>query len=227
LARLIHRLARIEGLARLRYTTSHPHDMSDDLIAAHRDEPKLMPYLHLPFQAGSDRLLAAMNRKHTRADYAALVERIRAARPDIALSTDIIVGFPGETEEDFRETLDLVDRVRFAQAYFFKYSPRPGTPAATLSDQVPEAVKIERLYRLQNALKQHQTTFNKKMVGKVLPVLFDRRGRHPGQLAGRTPYLQAVHAQGDFSAIGRVLDVEISSAGPNSLTGTLRPSAAA
>src|SRR5581483_4659433 len=193
LARLIGRLAAIPGIERLRYTTSHPRDMSADLIAAHRDVPKLMPYLHLPFQAGSDRVLAAMNRRHTAADYLALVERIRSARSDLALSTDIIVGFPGETEADFAATLGVVEQVGFAQAFSFKYSPRPGTPGAGLANQVPEEVKTDRLHRLQDLLDRQQTGFNSSCVGKVLPVLFERAGRHPGQLIGRSPYLQAVH----------------------------------
>ncbi len=226
LARLIARLADISGLERLRYTTSHPRDMSDDLIAAHRDEPKLMPYLHLPFQAGADRILAAMNRKHTAADYLALVARVRAARPDIALSTDIIVGFPGETEAEFQATLDMLERVRFAQAYSFKYSPRPGTPASNMA-QLPDALKSERLHRLQEAVSQHQTSFNSNCVGRVMPVLFERPGRRPGQLIGRSPYLQAVHAQAEASLLGRILDVEISAAGPNSLSGTVTAAAAA
>ena len=186
--------------------------MGDDLIAAHRDQPKLMPYLHLPFQAGADRILAAMNRRHTAADYLALVARIRAARPDLALSTDIIVGFPGETDADFEATLDVVERVGFAQAYSFKYSPRPGTPGATMGDQVAEDVKIERLHRLQDLLDRQQTAFNSACVGMVMPVLFERQGRHPGQLIGRSPYLQAVHAEAGLSALGHVLEVEIRSA---------------
>jgi tRNA-2-methylthio-N6-dimethylallyladenosine synthase len=218
LARLISRLAHIGGLERLRYTTSHPRDMSDDLIAVHRDEPKLMPFLHLPFQAGSDRILAAMNRKHTRADYFDLVDRIRSVRPDIALSTDVIVGFPGETEEEFELTLDLIERVRFAQAYSFKYSARPGTPAANL-EPVAEEVKAARLRRLQNLTDRDQTSFNATCVGKVMPVLFDRPGKQSGQLVGRSPYLQAVHAQLDFSWLGKILPVEIAAAGPNSLAG--------
>jgi tRNA-2-methylthio-N6-dimethylallyladenosine synthase len=218
LACLISRLASIGGLERLRYTTSHPRDMSEDLIAAHRDEPKLMPFLHLPFQAGSDRILAAMNRKHTRADYLDLIDRIRAARPDIALSTDVIVGFPGETEEEFEQTLDLIERVRFAQAYSFKYSARPGTPAATL-EPVADEVKANRLRRLQDLIDRDQTSFNVTCVGKVMPVLFDRRGKHSGQLVGRSPYLQAVHAQLDFRWLGKILPVEIAAAGPNSLAG--------
>jgi tRNA-2-methylthio-N6-dimethylallyladenosine synthase len=225
LARLIGRLAGIGGLERLRYTTSHPHDMGDDLIAAHSDEPKLMPFLHLPFQAGSDRILAAMNRKHTAADYIVLVDRIRAARPDIALSTDVIVGFPGETEGEFEATLAVLERVCFAQAYSFKYSVRPGTPAATM-EQLPEPVKIERLHRLQGAIARYQTSFNSSCVGKVMPVLFERTGRRGGQLVGRSPYLQPVHAQADLSLLGRILKVEISAAGPNSLTGQLTAAAA-
>ncbi len=223
LARLIDRLAAIPGIERLRYTTSHPRDMGPDLIAAHRDIPKLMPYLHLPFQAGSDRVLAAMNRRHTAADYLALVERIRAARPDLALSTDVIVGFPGETEADFAATLEMVEHVGFAQAFSFKYSPRPGTPGAGLPDQVSEDVKIERLHRLQDLLDRQQTGFNSSCVGKVMPVLFERAGRHPGQLIGRSPYLQAVHAKADSSLLGRLVDVTIVSAGPNSLAGEVVP----
>ena len=221
LARLIGRLVAIAGIERIRYTTSHPRDMGDDLIAAHRDQPKLMPYLHLPFQAGSDRILAAMNRKHTAADYVRLVARIRAARPDLALSTDIIVGFPGETEADFAETLEVVERVGFAQAYSFMYSPRPGTPSAALGDQVAEDIKIDRLHRLQVRLDQQQTRFNSGSVGKVVPVLFERVGRHPGQLVGRSPYLQAVHATTDSSTLGRIVDVAIVGSGPNSLSGVV------
>ena len=187
LARLIARLAGVPELKRIRYTTSHPHDMTEDLIGAHRDEAKLMPYLHLPFQAGADRVLAAMNRKHTAADYLSLVARIRAARPDMALSTDIIVGFPGETETDFAATLAIVAQVGFAQAYAFKFSPRPGTPAATLRDQVEESVKIDRLQRLQDLLGRQQTAFNSTCVGRTLPVLFAAEGRHPGQLVAAPP----------------------------------------
>jgi len=221
LAQLIGRLASIDGLERLRYTTSHPRDMTDELIAAHGEQAKLMPYLHLPFQAGADRVLAAMNRRHTAADYLALVARIRAARPDMALSTDIIVGFPGETETEFEATLEVVERVGFAQAYSFKYSPRPGTPGATLAAQVPDAVKTERLHRLQALLDRQQTTFNSNCTGKVMPVLFERRGRHPGQLVGRSPYLQAVHAAADSSLLGRIVEVAIESVRPNSLCGAI------
>jgi tRNA-2-methylthio-N6-dimethylallyladenosine synthase len=224
LADLIRRLARIDGLERLRYTTSHPRDMGEELIAAHRDEPKLMPYLHLPFQAGSDRVLAAMNRRHTRADYLALVARIRAARPDIALSTDVIVGFPGETEAEFRETLALLEDVGFAQAYTFKYSPRTGTPAAAL-DQVPEQVKDARLQRVQEVVEASQTSFNSGCVGTALPVLLERPGRHAGQLVGRSPYMQSVHVHAHSSLCGHVVEVEILAAGANSLSGKITSAA--
>lgn len=217
LARLLRRLADIPSVRRLRYTTSHPRDMSDDLIALHGEEEKVMPYLHLPFQAGSDRILGAMNRKHTRAEYTETVARIRRARPDIALSTDIIVGFPGETDADFRQTMDLVKEVEFAQAYSFKYSARPGTPAETMTDQVPEDVKSERLHALQALLAAQQAAFNASCVGRRFEVLFERRGRRPGQLVGRTPYLQAVHADAPDALIGQLIEVEISGAGPNSL----------
>ena len=221
LAKLLGRLSDIPMLERLRYTTSHPRDMGDDLIEAHRDLPKLMPYLHLPVQAGADRILAAMNRKHTAAEYLSIIDRIRAARPDIALSTDIIVGFPGETEGEFRETLDLIREVGFAQAYSFKYSPRPGTPASNMDDQVPEQVKTERLQQLQSLLQSQQIQFNSGCVGKVFPVLFERLGRRSGQLIGRSPYLQSVHAEAEPSLLGRILNVEISGAGTNSLAGVV------
>lgn len=222
LARLLAHLSRIEGLERLRFTTSHPRDMSDDLIEAHRDLPKLMPYLHLPFQAGSDRILAAMNRKHTAKDYLRIVERIRDARPDIALSTDIIVGFPGESEEEFQQTVALVRDVGFAQAYSFKYSSRPGTPAATIDNQIPDEIKAERLARLQALLARQQSGFNAGCVGKIFPVLFEKIGRKAGQLIGRSPYLQAVHAQAEPSLLGQVMPVEILGAGNNSLAGVVR-----
>jgi tRNA-2-methylthio-N6-dimethylallyladenosine synthase len=222
LAKLLKRLAGVPEIERLRYTTSHPRDMDDDLIALHGDEPKLMPYLHLPFQAGSDRILHAMNRKHTVDDYAELVERIRAARPDIALSTDIIVGFPGETDADFEHTLALVRRIGFARAFSFKYSARPGTPAATLPNQVPDKVARERLHALQRLLEEETCAFDATTVGRRLKVLFERRGRKPGQIAGRSPYLQAVHGDGPESLIGQIVDVDIVSAGPNSLTGVIK-----
>ena len=221
LAGLIAELSRIDALERLRYTTSHPRDMRDDLIAMHASEPKLMPYLHLPFQAGSDRILAAMNRKHTAAEYLALVGRIRAANPALALSTDIIVGFPGETEAEFEATLDMVRTVQFAQAYSFKYSSRPGTPAATMDGQLSEAVKTERLHRLQALLAEESTRFNAGCVGQVFRVLFEKPGRRAGQLIGRSPYLQSVYADADASMLGRILPVQISGAGPNSLAGTI------
>jgi tRNA-2-methylthio-N6-dimethylallyladenosine synthase len=221
LAELIRRLGRIDGLERLRYTTSHPSDMADDLVAIHGEETKLMPYLHLPFQAGSDRILAAMNRKHTAAEYLDLVARIRAACPEIALSTDIIVGFPGETEAEFAETLALVEEVGFAQAYSFKYSPRPGTPAGKLEDQVAEGAKVERLARLQKLLARQQAGFNAQCVGKTLPVLFERTGKHDGQLVGRSPYLQSVHAAAAPDRLGQILSVEISSSSTNSLAGVI------
>ena len=222
LARLVERLGEISALERIRYTTSHPRDMGEDLIAAHRDLPKLMPFLHLPVQSGSDRILAAMNRKHTARDYLRILERIRAARPDIAISTDIIVGFPGETDADFEATLDLVRTIDCAQAFSFKYSPRPGTPAAKIDGQVPEPVKAERLARLQNLLDGQQTRFNANCVGKTLPVLFERAGRHQGQLVGRSPYLQLVHAEAQPELLGRIIPVEIAAAGQNSLAGVIR-----
>jgi tRNA-2-methylthio-N6-dimethylallyladenosine synthase len=181
-----------------------------------------MPYLHLPFQSGADRILAAMNRKHTADDYLALVARIRAARADLALSTDIIVGFPGETDAEFEATLQVVERVGFAQAYSFKYSPRPGTPAATMAGQLADEVKTDRLHRLQDLLMRQQTAFNSSCVGRAMPVLFERAGRHPGQLVGRSPYLQAVHAEADSSLIGRVIEVAIEAVRANSLAGTVR-----
>jgi tRNA-2-methylthio-N6-dimethylallyladenosine synthase len=222
LARLLQRLADNPEIERLRYTTSHPRDMDDDLITLHGGEPKLMPYLHLPFQAGSDRILHAMNRKHTADDYAELVTRIRQARPDIALSTDIIVGFPGETDADFEETLALVRRISFARAFSFKYSARPGTPAASLPNQVPDKVARERLSALQNLLEDEAKAFDAATVGRRLPVLFERQGRKPGQIAGRSPYLQAVHGDGPAGLIGRIVEVDIVSAGPNSLTGVIK-----
>ncbi len=217
LARLLVRLAEIPAIERLRYTTSHPRDMSDDLIAVHGSQNKVMPYLHLPFQAGSNRILGAMNRKHTREEYLDLVRRIREARPDMALSTDIIVGFPGETDADFEQTLQLVDEVNFAQAYSFKFSARPGTPAETMDDQVPDEIKSVRLQELQAMLSAQQTAFNASCVGRRFDVLFERHGRRPGQLVGRSPYLQAVHADGADELMGRMIEVEILRAGPNSL----------
>ena len=221
LARLARRLAELPGLARIRYTTSHPNDMAEDLIAAHRDLPALMPFLHLPVQSGSDRILAAMNRRHTASAYLKLVDRIRAARPDIALSSDFIVGFPGETEAEFRDTLALVDAVGYASAFSFMYSPRPGTPAAALPDQVAPEVLRDRLARLQTLLETQRQAFNRAAVGRRLDVLVDRPGRHPGQIGGRTAYLQAVHLDGPAALVGSVVPVEIVGVGPNSLAGRL------
>jgi tRNA-2-methylthio-N6-dimethylallyladenosine synthase len=221
LARLLEALAEIPGLARLRYTTSHPSDMSEELIAAHRDIPQLMPYLHLPFQAGADRILAKMNRKHTAVEYLQIIDKIRHARPDMALSTDIIVGFPGETDVEFEATLDVVKSVNFAQAYSFKYSPRPGTPAAAMDGQVPEPVKAERLSRLQTLLNSQQTAFNEAQIGRILPVLLEKTGRKEGQLAGRSPYLQPVHVQCEDARIGEIVAMRISDASANSLAGVI------
>jgi tRNA-2-methylthio-N6-dimethylallyladenosine synthase len=221
LAQLIKRLASMKSIDRIRYTTSHPRDMDDDLIALHGEEEKLMPYLHLPFQAGADRILAAMNRGHSAAGYEALVAKVRKARPDIAVSTDIIVGFPGETDQDFEETLALVDRVRFASAFSFKYSARPGTPAAEMT-QVPEDVKAARLELLQATIELNARSFDAGQIGKRLPVLFERKGRKSGQVAGRSPYLQAVHAEGPDSLIGQIAEVDIVASGPNSLTGVIK-----
>jgi tRNA-2-methylthio-N6-dimethylallyladenosine synthase len=221
LGELCFRLARIEGLARLRYTTSHPADMTDQLIAAHRDLPELMPYLHLPVQSGSDRILAAMNRRHTAASYLRLVERIRVARPDIALSGDFIVGFPGETEEDFAATLSVAAAAGYASAFTFKYSPRPGTPAAGMPGQLAEATKSERLARLNERIAAQARAFAESQLGRVLPVLVERPGRNPGQLAGRSPYLQAVHMDGGPALIGSIQAVEIVAVGNNSLSGRI------
>ena len=219
LAALVRRLAQVPGLARIRYTTSHPRDMDDALIAAHGEVEQLAPYLHLPVQAGSDRVLKAMNRGHSADDYLRLVTRIRAARPDIALSGDFIVGFPGEREADFEATLALVREARYASAFSFKYSRRPGTPAAAMPGQVPDEVKAERLSRLQALLDEQQRAFGVAQVGRTLPVLFEKTGRREGQIAGRSPYLQAVHCVGEERLIGQIAPVRIVSAGPNSLAG--------
>ncbi len=218
---LIRRLADIDGLTRIRYTTSHPRDMDDDLVAAHGEVEKLMPYLHLPVQSGSDRILAAMNRQHEVGDYHAIIDRLRASRPDLALSSDFIVGFPGESDADFEATLDLVRAVCFAQAYSFKYSARPGTPAAALDIQVPEDVKDARLAALQALLNEQQMRFNAATVGRRIDVLLDRQGRHPGQLVGRSPYNQAVHVAADERLRGSVAAVDIVAAEHRSLTGQL------
>jgi tRNA-2-methylthio-N6-dimethylallyladenosine synthase len=221
LARLIRELAAVEGLARLRYTTSHPRDMDDDLIAAHGEVPQLMPYLHLPVQSGSDRILEAMNRRHRGDDYRRLVERMRAARPDLALSGDFIVGFPGETDGDFAATLKLVAEIGYASAYSFKYSARPGTPAAAAPAQVEDKVKSERLAALQQLLDAQQDAFNAATVGRTLPVLFDRPGRKPGQVVGRSPYLQAIHVDSAPGMLGTIADVTVTAALANSLAGVV------
>ena len=226
---LLARLGEIDGLARLRFTTSHPRDMDEALIAAHGSNEKLMPYLHLPVQSGSDKILKAMNRKHSAAEYVELTRKFRAARPDLALSSDFIVGFPGETEEDFAATLALVEQVTYAQAFSFKYSPRPGTPAADDAAQVDEAVKAERLARLQALLNAQQVAFHQAQIGRVLPVLFDKPSKTGHQMSGRSPYLQPVHVQADLgdnmekAALwrGRILKVEITAAHANSLSGRL------
>jgi tRNA-2-methylthio-N6-dimethylallyladenosine synthase len=223
LARLLHRIAELPGVARLRYMTSHPCDMDDELIAAHRDLAPLMPQLHLPVQSGSDRILAAMNRRHTRADYLAVVTRLRKARPDIALSSDFIVGFPGETEEDFRATLAIVDDVGCAGAFSFKYSPRPGTPAAARADQVEDDDKIERLARLQQAIDRNARAFNQGLLGREFDVLFEKEGRRPGQMIGRSPYLQPVQVMAPTSFAGEIAAVRITALGTNSVFGTLAP----
>jgi tRNA-2-methylthio-N6-dimethylallyladenosine synthase len=219
LASLIRTLAGIPGIDRIRYTTSHPADMSDALIAAHGEVAALMPYLHLPAQSGSDRILKAMNRAHDTTSYLKTLEKVREARPDIALSGDFIVGFPGETDDDFEATLRLVREVRFASAFSFKYSRRPGTPASAMAGQVDEAVKTERLARLNALLVAQQKAFNAAMVGRTVAVLFEKPGRHPGQIQGRSPYLQAVHCEGPPNLIGRIEPVAISAAAHMSLAG--------
>jgi tRNA-2-methylthio-N6-dimethylallyladenosine synthase len=215
---LLEALSRLDGIARLRYTTSHPIDMDDSLIAAHRDLPKLMPYLHLPVQAGSDRVLKAMNRHHSRQYYLDLIGRIRAACPQIALSGDFIVGFPGETESDFGETLDLIEKVRYAQAFSFKYSARPGTPGAEMVNQVPDNGKRERLARLQAVINAQQAEFNRACIGKRTEILLEKTGRDPGQLIGRSPWLQSVVVDDSAGGIGNIVAVRIVAAGPNSLS---------
>ncbi len=221
LARLVRALAATPGLSRIRYTTSHPRDMADDLIAAHGEVEALMPYLHLPVQSGSDRVLRAMNRGHTADSYLKLVDRIRGARGDMAMSGDFIVGFPGETDADFEATLELVDAVGYATAYAFKYSSRPGTPAAGLPGQIPEPVRAERLARLQERLAAHTRAFSAATVGRRLPVLLEKRGRQDGQLIGRSPYLQAVWTEAPERLLGQIVDIDITHVGPNSLSGRL------
>jgi tRNA-2-methylthio-N6-dimethylallyladenosine synthase len=225
LGKLLHRLSDIPGIARLRYTTSHPRDMEDSLIEAHRDLPALMPYVHLPVQSGSDRILAAMNRKHTRDDYLRVIDRLRAARPDLAFTSDFIVGFPGETEDDFNDTLRLVEEVGFATSYSFAYSTRPGTPAADM-EQVPDAVKSERLQRLQALLTKQWQAFNGSFAGRTLDVLLEKPGRVPGQLVGKSPYLQAVQVMAPASMIGEIVPVRITQIGTNTLFGDIVPARA-
>jgi tRNA-2-methylthio-N6-dimethylallyladenosine synthase len=221
LSRLLEAVAGIEGIARIRYMTSHPRDMDDALIAAHRDLPQVMPFLHLPVQAGSDRILAAMNRKHTGDEYRRIIEKMRDVRPDIALSSDFIVGFPGESDADFEETMRLVRDIGFAFAFSFKYSPRPGTPAADSAEQVPVEVMSERLLRLQALLDEQRHAFNRALVGRVVEVLVEKPGRHEGQLGGKTPYLQAVHFEGLETLVGEIVPVRMTRVDGNSLNGEL------
>ncbi len=223
LAKLVNQLSQIKGIERIRYMTSHPRDMSDDLIAAHGANEKLMPFLHLPVQSGSDRVLKAMNRGHSSAHYLNIIDRMRKARPDMAISGDFIVGFPGETEADFEDTLKLVTDVHYASAYSFKYSTRPGTPAAERQDQVDEALKSERLLRLQALIAEQTAAFNVSCIGKTFGVLLEKPGRQAGQLIGRSPYLQSVHLEGENLKIGELVNITIKSVGPNSLSGQYSP----
>jgi tRNA-2-methylthio-N6-dimethylallyladenosine synthase len=221
LGRLLTKVAEISGIARLRYTTSHPGDMEESLIAAHRDLPSLMPFLHLPVQSGSDRILAAMNRRHSRADYLRTIERLRTARPDMAFSTDFIVGFPGESEADFAATLSLINEVGYAGAFSFKYSARPGTPAAEMQDQIDDEGKLNRLHRLQAAIDRAQADFNRACIGRRFAVLFEKPGRHPGQIVGRSPYLQPVHVMAARGMLGKIASVTVTDVGANSLFGAV------
>ncbi len=221
LGELVRHLARIDGIERIRFTTSHPRDMDDGLIEAFGEEPKLMPYLHLPVQSGSDRILKAMNRGHTAESYVRQIEKVREARPDIAISGDMIVGFPGEDEMAFEETMSLVREVGYAACFSFKYSRRPGTPGASMPRQVAEAVKDERLQRLQALLLEQKQGFDQALVGRTLPVLFERRGRRAGQLLGKSPYLQSVHVIAEDSLLGQIVPVKVEDTGPNSLSGVL------
>ena len=220
-ARLLNRLSEVPGVARLRYMTSHPRDMDDELIDAHRDNPAIMPFLHLPVQSGSDRILKAMNRRHTAQDYLNLIERIRMVRPDIAMSGDFIVGYPGETDADFEATMALVRNVGFAQTYSFKYSPRPGTPAATEAEQVAEAIKDTRLTQLKKLLDEQQLAFVESFVGKIMPVLVEKPGRKPGQKISKSPWLQPVILDENDCKIGDIVNVRITRSGQNSLFGAL------
>ena len=221
LAYLLRKLAELDGLKRIRYTTSYPADMTDDLIACHHDLDKLMPYLHLPVQSGSDKILKAMNRRHTRDDYLRVIEKLYAANSKLRMSSDFIVGFPGETDDDFKQTLDIVNQVKYIQAFSFKYSKRAGTPAAIMPNQVEEKVKKERLDILQDLLFSYQEKFNLTSVGKTMPVLFEHKGRHSGQLIGRTPYMQNVHVEIAKEFLNKIVDITITSATVNSLTGEL------
>ncbi len=226
LDRLIRDIATIDGLERIRYMTSHPCDMTDELIAAHAEVPELMPYLHLPVQSGSTAILKAMNRSHSAESYVRIIERMRAAKPDVAISGDFIVGFPGESDRDFEETLAIVDEVRYASAYSFKFSPRPGTPAATMEGQVPADVMDDRLQRLQARLAEHSLAFNRACIGRDTRILIDRKGRKHGQMIGKSPWLQSVHVLSD-APIGSLIDVTLTSAAPNSLGGALLEAKAA
>lgn len=219
LAYLLRRISEIDGLERLRYTTSYPADVDDDLIACHKDLPKLMPYLHLPIQSGSDKILKAMNRRHNSSDYLRIVEKLQQANPDLRMSSDFIVGFPGETDEDFKATLDVVNKVKYIQAFSFKYSRRPGTPAAIMPNQVEEKVKKERLEILQDLLFSYQLKFNKECLGKIMPVLFETKGRHAGQLIGRTPYMQNLHANLPKENLNKIVNVRVTDVTTNSLSG--------
>ena len=225
LARLLARVAQVPGIGRLRYTTSHPRDMRKSLIAAHRDLPSLMPYVHAPAQSGSDRMLERMNRRHTRADYLDMIARLRAARPDMAFSSDFIVGFPGESDGDFEATLSLIDEIGYAGAFSFKYSARPGTPAADMPDQIDEEVKSERLRRLQAQIDRNAAAFNIRCLGRTLDVLFEKPGRHPGQIVGRSPYLQPVQVMASQDFIGRIAAVTITQVSSNSLFGVIEAGA--
>jgi tRNA-2-methylthio-N6-dimethylallyladenosine synthase len=221
LGRLIRALAEIEGVARIRYTTSHPRDMDDELIAAHGEVPQLMPYLHLPVQSGSNRILEAMNRRHDRDLFLRIVDRLRTVRPDLALSSDFIVGFPGESDADFDDTMRLIEEVGVASAFSFKYSRRPGTPGAAMADQVPEAVKSARLHALQALLGEQARAFNASKVGQTVPVLFAEPGRKPGQLVGKTPWLQSVYAEGNARLIGHIVEARLTEGHANSVAGEI------
>ena len=219
LAYLLNKIAEIDGLERIRYTTSYPADVDDDLIECHKNLKKLMPYLHLPIQSGSDYILKKMNRRHTKDDYLRVVDKLKEANPEIGMSSDFIVGFPGESDQDFKDTLDVVNRVKYIQAFSFKYSRRPGTPASIMENQVEEKVKKERLQVLQDLLFDYQLKFNQQSVGKVMPVLFETGGRHNGQLTGRTPYMQNLYAKADKSLINKIVSVKVTGASTNSLKG--------